>query len=703
MFCAVWLGATAVSARSARSACTARGRGVHALSSVVMSVLVALVALLLSDVPGTLAGYSFKRDGVLVAGQSTFEDVVVYAGVLTVCIFYSPSCPHCVRLEPEVKEAAKQLAEVGIRVVAVDAVQERGLADYYNVTGYPTLHIFVPPEKATSHAGGEASPVPVTGIGAPGRIVQAACEQRQLLVERKLRSRPPGGSKILPDLESYDAVRALVSLQHPTTLSAKAAVLYLAGGGSPTVCGVPADEATPSWLTTAASKFKEGRAKSVSFATVPASLAATGLAEEFGLTAAELPALLFIRARSRSAARPAGVSIFRGSLNVGASQKKTALIASVKTFVEQAVRGELASVPGPVPDSLQVADATDSEDGSSQEDNHEDTLQWEPVEIDSTESLNQSCYDQPGACLLLLCLEPDRGFAAASTTVCNAARHAFVAFGRRHRHQKLSFVTLDVVKASAAAAARAAEDAATLATKANAHASPTDIEAVVGLAEQAATEGVRHFANAFVVGATRERTHQDQELSGMGLVHVLAIKTGKRPRYACLTTQTSAATAAVAHAVSAALGAWQRGVVGQYYAHHGVVKTSSDLESIWSKRQTIEATAAEYIPMSPAQFEVVCESLRKKYPPLSDGAGPVDLWRQSGHSRASQEESELLAVSAAAAATVNNLFVAVFDTAVEILAGGSARFTKLNELPTLEAAATDSGFTTPTGGGHKEL
>lgn len=575
--------------------------------------LMGVVALLLGDIPGTLAGYSFKRDGVLIAGQSSFEDVVVYSKQLTVVCFYSPTCPHCTRLEPEVKNAAKQLSEVGIKVVAVDAVQERGLADYYNVTGYPTVYIFVPSEKATSHAGGEANAVPVTGVGAPGRVVQAACEQHQLLAERALRNRPPGGSKILPDLESYDAVRALVALQHPTTLSAKAAVLYLAGGGSATVCGVPADEAAPSWLTTAASKFKEGRAKSVSFATVPASLAATGLAEEFGLVAAELPALLFIRARSRSAARPVGVSMFRGSLKLGATQKKTELIATVRTFVEQAVRGELGAVPEPVPESLQLADTTASENGSSQEDQHDDILQWEPVEIDSTESLTQNCYDRPGACLLLLCSESESSVAAAAAAVCDGARRAFVDFGRRHRDQKLSFVTLDVTKTSPAVAARAAEDAAVLATKANARATPTDIEAAVGVAEQVATEGVRYFANAFVPRATSANDggtqHQDegtQELTGMGSIRVLALKAGKRPRFACLTTQTAAAKVAVANAVSTALGAWQRDVLGQYYAHHGIVKTASELENVWTERQTLGAGAAAYVPMSSAEFEVCC-------------------------------------------------------------------------------------------------
>lgn len=106
---------------------------------------------------------------------------------------------------------------------------------------------------------------------------------------------------------------------------------------------------------------------------------------------------------------------------------------------------------------------------------------------------------------------------------------------------------------------------------------------------------------------------------------------------------------------------------------------------------------------------MVCDSLLKKYPPLSDGAGPVDLWRRRERSRAPQEKSELFAasdsVAAAAAATVNDLFVTVFDTGVEVLLGGNAKFTSLERLPTLtlDDAATKSEFTTPTRSGHKEL
>ena len=92
---------------------------------------------------------------------------------------------------------------------------------------------------------------------------------------------------------------------------------------------------------------------------------------------------------------------------------------------------------------------------------------------------------------------------------------------------------------------------------------------------------------------------------------------------------------------------------------------------------------------------MVCDSLQKKYPPLGDGDGPVELWRQRERTAVPQEEDELRAATAAAAAAVQGLWGTVFDTAIEVLLGGNAQFTKLHELPTLEA--------TSAVGGHDEL
>ena len=70
-----------------------------------------------------------------------------------------------------------------------------------------------------------------TGLDvSPESLIQVACEQKQLIIERALRSRPEGGSKIVAELGSHDDVSQLVSLDHPSTMSARAAMLYLASG-----------------------------------------------------------------------------------------------------------------------------------------------------------------------------------------------------------------------------------------------------------------------------------------------------------------------------------------------------------------------------------------------------------------------------------------------------------------------------------------
>lgn len=645
--------------------------------------------LLLLCAPLAPAGYSFKRDSVLAAGQKTFEDVVVYSKQLTVVVFYSPACPHCTRLEPAVKDAAKRLAAEGVKVVAVDGVAERGLADYYNVTGYPFVYIFVPPEKATSHAGGEAEPVGVTGIGSEGRIVQAACEQKQLLVERALRNRPAGGSKILPELESYDDVRAVVTLDHHATLSAKAAVLYLAGGGgdsSTSVCGLHSAETAPDWLTSVATKFKEGRAKAVSFGAVPASLVTAGLAEDFGLTPDELPALLFVRAKVRRG-RPAGVSCFGGSLNIDAKQKKTALIKAARLFVEKAVRGDLpdSASPRSLPSSLQPAPGSESEDREADEAQlqREKVAAWVPTEIDSSDTLRSSCYDSAGVCLMLLCSNGSGGSSTgvAAAAVCHGAQSAWADFGRRHRAEKVTFVTLDVARTTGVVAARAAE---AVASSSEPNTSPTALDQQIQLAEAAASGGVRQFVRQFLGASSEPVGAADSDDGG---IHLLAIKNGKRPRFSDLTAAVGGSTSATKAATEAAIGAWQRAVLSQFYLAHGIKKTKDELESIWTKRAATTTLESSLLaPMSTAQFSVVCDALAAKYP--SD-ASPVKLWRQTDSS-APIEDIDLLEASAAAAASVSAMWSAEFEAQLETLLGGNAKFSALKQaLPTLDALSVD--------------
>ena len=50
---------------------------------------------------------------------------VLYSPKVSIVLFYSPTCPHCTKLAPAFKEAAKTLAAEGITVAALDAAQAR--------------------------------------------------------------------------------------------------------------------------------------------------------------------------------------------------------------------------------------------------------------------------------------------------------------------------------------------------------------------------------------------------------------------------------------------------------------------------------------------------------------------------------------------------------------------------------------------------
>ena len=78
------------------------------------------------------------------------------------------------------------------------------ISQHYKVKGYPTVKIFVPAERATSHAGGEAEATDMTGLGGADSIVQAGCAKKREVLERVARNKPAGGSKILAELESLD-------------------------------------------------------------------------------------------------------------------------------------------------------------------------------------------------------------------------------------------------------------------------------------------------------------------------------------------------------------------------------------------------------------------------------------------------------------------------------------------------------------------
>eukprot|EP00045_Choanoeca_perplexa_P011025 m.115225 g.115225 ORF g.115225 m.115225 type:complete len:621 (+) comp15484_c0_seq2:75-1937(+) len=70
----------------------------------------------------------------------TFDSFVDNEAISLV-YFFAPWCGHCKQLTPEYEKAARDLAPT-IKLAKVDATQESGLAERFDVTGYPTLKVF---------------------------------------------------------------------------------------------------------------------------------------------------------------------------------------------------------------------------------------------------------------------------------------------------------------------------------------------------------------------------------------------------------------------------------------------------------------------------------------------------------------------------------------------------------------------------------
>lgn len=79
---------------------------------------------------------------VLVLGESNFDAALAKNDEIMV-EFYAPWCMHCKRLAPEYDIAAAQLKADNIQIGKVDCTKHNDLCKKYDVTGYPTLKIFV--------------------------------------------------------------------------------------------------------------------------------------------------------------------------------------------------------------------------------------------------------------------------------------------------------------------------------------------------------------------------------------------------------------------------------------------------------------------------------------------------------------------------------------------------------------------------------
>jgi len=80
---------------------------------------------------------------VLYLNDKNFDSIVFDPKNSVMVEFFAPWCGHCKSLAPKYEKVAKAFeGEPNVIVAAVDATEQRGLADRYDVSGYPALKFF---------------------------------------------------------------------------------------------------------------------------------------------------------------------------------------------------------------------------------------------------------------------------------------------------------------------------------------------------------------------------------------------------------------------------------------------------------------------------------------------------------------------------------------------------------------------------------
>ena len=111
----------------------------------------------------TVSQFPLSTAKIVSLSDSTFDEKIITSTDVFLVAFVAPWCGHCKKLQPEFKDAAKQLEGSGVTLAMVDATVNEKLTKQFAVKGYPTLKTF--------KGGNPSNPTEYTGPRETGGIV----------------------------------------------------------------------------------------------------------------------------------------------------------------------------------------------------------------------------------------------------------------------------------------------------------------------------------------------------------------------------------------------------------------------------------------------------------------------------------------------------------------------------------------------------
>ncbi|GJQ68653.1 hypothetical protein Trydic_g17198 [Trypoxylus dichotomus] len=125
-------------------------------------------------------------NNVVHLSKESFESTLLRSSNVWIVMFYSPSCGYCHQFAPEYAKASLALKGV-VRVGAVNAVQEKELAEKYRVNGFPTIKMFIINKKKPEEFHGERN---------AKTLAKAAMSAIQRLINYQLNGKPDKGPAV---------------------------------------------------------------------------------------------------------------------------------------------------------------------------------------------------------------------------------------------------------------------------------------------------------------------------------------------------------------------------------------------------------------------------------------------------------------------------------------------------------------------------